>query len=110
MLNENMNMDEISDARRKAIARTIRTVDVEALKKLGEELFPFPDHPWFDVYFDFLKENAGSTFHYGKTDDHIHVIYCHSKEKGMWFIPKSGKGPMRARGLAVLKEIVETGH
>lgn len=107
MPSENLNMDDLTEERRKAIAETIKPNTVEELKPLGEGLFPFHDHPWRAKFFDFIAENAGATFHHATTNDHVHIIYCHAKDKGMWFLPGSGMGPLQAKGLKVLQEIVE---
>jgi hypothetical protein len=107
---ETFNMDEITQARRKAIAGSIRTISVEELKALGEKLFPFFDDPWRETYFGFIAENSGATFHHAVTHDGVHIIYCHAKNKGMWFLPGTGKGPLQARGLKTLSEIVEGGR
>jgi hypothetical protein len=107
MSSENLNMDEINEARRKDFAESIHTISVEELKTLGEGLFPFQDHPWREKYFGFIAENAGATFHHATADGPIHVIYCHSKNKGMWFFPGGGMGPLQANGLKALKAIVE---
>jgi len=107
MPSENLSPDEITEARRKAIADTIRPISIEELKPLGEGLFPNIDHPWRTTFFDFIKQNADATFHHAVTSDRIHIIYCHAKDKGMWFMPGSGMGPMQAKGLKILKEIVE---
>lgn len=104
---ENMNMEEITDARRKAVAESIRTISVEELKALGERLFPFFDHPWREMFFAFIAENAGTTFHHATTNDGIQILYCPAKDKGIWFLPESGKGPLQPKGLAILKQIVE---
>jgi hypothetical protein len=37
--------EAIDNERRKAIAKSIRTISVEELKKLGEEIFDSPDRP-----------------------------------------------------------------
>jgi hypothetical protein len=104
---ENLNMEEITEARRKAIAESIRPISAEELKALGEQLFPLVNHPWRVLYFGFITANAGATFHHAVTDDRIHIVYCPAKDKGIWFLPEVGKGPMQAKGLAVLKQIVE---
>ena len=104
---DNLNMDEVTEARRKAIAESIHTISVEELKALGEGLFPYVDHPWREKFFTFIDENSGATFHHAKTDDLIHIIYCRAKERGMWFKPGSGMGPMQPKGLGILKGIVE---
>ena len=104
---ETVNMEEITEARRKAIAESIRTISVEELKALGARLFPFVDHPWREKFFGFITENSGATFHHAITHDGVQIIYCHAREKGMWFVPGSGMGPMQPKGLAILKKIVE---
>ena len=109
MAYENLNMDEITEARRKAIVELIKPISVEELKTLGEGLFPSLDHPWRDTFFTFITENAGATFHYATTHDQIHIIYCGAKDKGMWFMPGSGMGPLQAKGLKILKAIVMGG-
>jgi len=104
---ENLNMEEITDARRKAIVASIRTVSPEELKAIGEKIFPFAGDPWRERYFEFLTENAGATFHHATTNDNIQVVYCNAKGKGMWFKQGGGMGPMQPKGLAILKQIVE---
>ncbi|HEX3232387.1 MAG TPA: hypothetical protein VHQ95_25635 [Pyrinomonadaceae bacterium] len=37
--------DSITEDRRKAVAKSVQTIDVEELKKLAEEIFHFADHP-----------------------------------------------------------------
>ena len=104
---ETINMEEITKARRKAIAESIRTISAEELKALGEELFPLMDNPWREKFFGFITENAGATFHHATTHDRVQIIYCHAKDKGMWFVPGIGMGPMQPKGLGILKQIVE---
>ena len=105
MPSENLNMDELTEDRRKALAASIHTISVEELKTLGEGLFPNFDHPWRTTFFDFIKENSGATFHHATTHDSVHIIYCGAKDKGMWFLPGSGKGPLQAKGLAIMKQL-----
>jgi hypothetical protein len=100
-------MEEISNERRKAIAETINTISADELKALGEGLFPFQDHPWREKFFNFVNENSGSVFHHATTHDRVHIIYCRDKDRGMWFLPGSGMGPLQALGLKTMKEIVE---
>ena len=61
---ENVDIESITDARRKAIEQTIEPIGIDELKSLGEKLFPFLDHPWRQTYFQFLEDNSGSTFYH----------------------------------------------
>ena len=102
------DIDGRMEERRKTIEKTIHAIDPEELKKLGEGLFPQVDHPWRAKFFNFISENAGATFHHAMTDDRIHIIYCKQKEKGMWFLPGTGMGPLQSKGIMILKEVVAT--
>jgi hypothetical protein len=106
---DTVNMEEITKARRKAIAESIRTISAEELKALGEKLFPGVDHPWREKFFAFINENPGATFHHATAHDGVQIIYCHAEDKGMWFLPGTGMGPMQPKGRAILKKIVEGG-
>lgn len=103
----NLDMDEITEARRKGISASIRTLGMDELKALGEKLFPVAGDGWREKYFSFLDANPGATFHHGTAPDGVQVIYCHAKDKGIWFKPGIGMGPMQSRGRAILKQIVE---
>jgi hypothetical protein len=106
MASDSLNMEEINEARRKAIEESIHTIGVEEVKALGEALFPYLDHPWREKFLGFVNDNSGETFHHATTHDRVHIIYCDGKSRGIWFVPGSGLGPLQEKGIAVLKEIV----
>ena len=107
---ERFDLETLDKERRKAIAKSIRTTSIEELKKLGEEIFHYVDDPWRETFFRFIAENAGATFHYAVTSDGVHIIYCRDNDKGMWFLPGTGKGPLQARGRKIMTEIIQGGH
>ena len=47
----------IDNERRKAIAKSIRIISVEELRKLGEEMFDEPDRPWRQTVLGFIAEH-----------------------------------------------------
>ncbi|HEY2341898.1 MAG TPA: hypothetical protein VGH90_02660 [Chthoniobacteraceae bacterium] len=99
-------MGSITEGRRKAVTETLQTVEVEELKKIGEGLFSYVDHPWREPFFKFLEENAGATFYHATTDDKVEIFYCREKERGIWVLPGSGMGPLPATAAQTMKEIV----
>ena len=107
MFHENLDHGDITKARQKALRQSIRSISIDELKSLGESLFPTFDNPWREVFFEFIKENSGSTFYYARTHDRVKFVYCHARDKGIWFMPEGGAGPLQARGLKIMKEIVE---
>lgn len=99
------NFDDITEARRQSLAETIHSVDASTVKALAETLFPQADHPWRERLLNFVAENPTATFHHATTHDRIHIIYCDAKDRGFWFLPGSGTGPLQAKGLKIMKEL-----
>ena len=106
---DKFDLEELTKERRKAIAKSIRTVEAEELKKIGEEIFRYAEDPWREAFFRFIAENPGATFHHAVTSDNVNIIYCRDKDKGMWFLPGSGMGPLQATGRKMMSEIIR-GH
>jgi hypothetical protein len=103
---ETFDLESLNKERRKAIAKTIRTVSSEELKKIGNEIFHYAEDPWRDAFFKFIDENPGATFHHAVTSDGVNLIYCRNKDKGMWFLPGSGMGPLQERGRKIMQEMI----
>lgn len=103
---ETFDLENLNKERRKAIAKTIRTVNADELKKIGNEIFHFAEDPWRDAFFKFIEENPGATFHHAVTSDGVNLIYCRNKDKGMWFLPGSGMGPLQERGRKIMQEMI----
>ena len=101
------NLEELTKERRKAIAQTLRTVSSEELKNIGNEIFKFADDPWRQAFFDFIAQNPGATFHHAVTSDNVNIVFCRDKDKGMWFLPGSGMGPLQDRGKKIMKEMIQ---
>ncbi len=106
MERERFDLETITASRRKSIEGNIAPIEMDALKALGEKLFPYHDHPWREVYFGFLAQNPGSTFFHASTHDNVEIVYCGDQEKGIWYIPNSGVGPLQPTGLAIMREII----
>jgi len=104
---EKLDFEKLTRERRASLARTIRPISVAEMKTLGDELFRFVDDPWRDAYFGFIAENPGATFHHATTSDGVHLLYCRDKDKGIWFLPGQGNGPLQANGRRTMKELIE---
>jgi len=111
-----MPFDKFEDAegidkeRRKAIAKSIRIISVEELKKLGEEMFDDPDRPWRETFFQFIAEHPGATFYHASAGEGIIVVYSRDGDKGLWYLPGSGIGPLPEDGRQLMKEAIAKGH
>src|SRR5260370_14715139 len=82
--------EAIDNERRKAIAKSIRIISVEELKKLGEEIFDSPDRPWRQTFLSVVNENPGANFYQASTGDGVSVIYSPIDGNGMCVLPVSG--------------------
>src|SRR5205807_8917163 len=93
---EKFDLENLDKERRKAIANSIRTISVEELKALGNEIFRYADDPWREAFFQFIAENPGATFHHAVMSDDANIIYCRDKDKRICLLPGSGLGPLQA--------------
>ena len=102
---EGFDFDKLSKDRREAISNSLRVVSAEELKQIGNEIFRFADDPWRDAFFQFIAQNPHATYHHAVTSDNVNIVYCREKDKGMWFLPGSGMGPLQERGRKTMKEL-----
>lgn len=106
---DTFDFEKLSQERREALARTFRPISLPEMKALGDELFSFADDPWRAAYFGFIADNPGASFHYATTSDGVHLLYCKDKDKGIWFLPGQGKGPLQENGRRAMKELIDRG-
>ena|SRR5262245_2912592 len=99
----------IDQDRRKAIAKSIRIISMEELKKLGEEMFNDPDRPWREAFLQFIAEHSGATFHQASAGEGVIFIYSRDGDKGLWYLPGSGLGPLSEGGRKLMKEAIAAG-
>ena len=104
------NAAAIDDERRKAIAKSIRVISVEELKKLGEEIFDSPDRPWRQAFLQFVADHPGATFHHASAGEGVIFIYSRDADKGLWYLPGSGLGPLSEGGRQLMKEAIAAAH
>ncbi len=83
--------EAIDNERRKAIAKSIRIISVEELKKLGEEIFDEPDRPWRQTFLSVVTENPGATFYHASAGEGVIVLY--SRDERQRLVVFAGKRP-----------------
>ena len=98
--------EAIDDERRKTIAKSIRVISVEELKKLGEEIFDSPDRPWRQTFLQLIEENPGGTFHHADAGEGVVFLYSRDGDKGLWYLRGSGIGPLSVGGRQIMKEAI----
>ena len=61
---DKIDIDSITEERRKSVAKSIRAASFEELKKLGDEVFHDLDDPWRDEFFKFIEEHRDATIYH----------------------------------------------
>jgi hypothetical protein len=100
--------EAIDKERRKAIAKSMRIISVEELRKLGEEMFDDPDRPWRQQFLQFIADHPGATFHHASAGKGVIFLYSRDSDKGLWCLPGSGIGPLSVAGRQLMKEAIAT--
>jgi hypothetical protein len=103
-------VEAIDNERRKAIAKSIRTISVEELKKLGEEIFDSPDRPWRQTFLLLIAENPGATFYHASAGEGVIFLYSRDNDKGLWYLPGNGIGPLSVGGRQIMKKAIKAGQ
>ena len=103
---DKIDIDSITEERRKSVAKSIRTASGEELRKLGDEVFHDLDDPWREEFFKFIEEHSDATIYHAIASDGVHMLYCPDKDKGIWFLPGVGKGILSPTGRQMMKEAV----
>ena len=102
--------EAIDNERRKAIAKSIRIIGVEELKKLGDEMFDDPDRPWRQTASQFVADHAGGTFYHADAGQGVIFLYSRDGDKGLWYLPGSGLGSLSEGGRRLMKEAIAAAH
>jgi len=105
-----VDIEAINKERRKAITKSIRIISVEELKKLGEEIFDSPDRPWRQTFLSLIAEHPGATFYHASAGEGVIFLYSRDQDKGLWYLPGSGMGPLSVAGRQIMKEAIKAGH
>jgi hypothetical protein len=101
--------EAIDNERRKAIAKSIRVISVDGLRKLGEEIFDEPDRPWRQTFLSLIAENPGATFYHASAGDGVIFLYSRDNDRGLWYLSGSGIGPLSDGGRQLMKEAIAAG-
>jgi hypothetical protein len=104
---DKIDIDSINEERRKSIAKSIRAASAEELKKLGNEVFHDADDPWRETFFRFIEEHSHATIYHATAIDGVNFLYCRDEDRGIWFLPGSGKGALSARGRQMMRKGIE---
>src|SRR5229473_6377721 len=102
--------EAIDNERRTAIAKSIRIISSEELKRLGEEMFDDADRPWRQAFLQFVAEHPAATFHHASAGEGVIFVYSRDGDKGLWYLPGSGIGPLSEGARQLMKNAMGAGR
>ena len=102
--------EAIDNERRKAITKSIRIISVRrASGETWRRNLRFPDRPWRQTFLSVVTENPGATFYHASAGEGVIVLYSRDDDKGLWYLPGSGIGPLSEGGRQLMKEAIAAG-
>jgi hypothetical protein len=101
---------ELSEERRKAIHKSIRSIGVDELTKIAREHEgEFVEDPARDELQRLVAEHPHGGFFHAVAQPDVEILYCRDADFGIWVIPGSGIGLLDETGKHVMKEAIAMG-
>ena len=111
-----VDMQSVSEERRKAIQESLKTMSVADLRQIVKELSDFEGDPWRENFVSVIKAHPEASFYRAVTQGGAVVLYCPGEDTGVWFLPGRGMGPLPEEAKRHMKEAMaapgrkRTGH
>ena len=64
---------------------------------------------WRQTFLSVVTENPGDTFYHASAGEGVIVLYSRDADKGLWYLPGSGLGPLSEGGRQLMKEAIAAG-
>ena len=102
-----LDIQTITEARRKAIQQSLRTISVDELKKIArDQLAEFEGDPWQENFLRIIAERPQGSFYCAVVPEGATVLYCREEDTGVWILPGGGMGPLEDSGKRLLREAI----
>jgi hypothetical protein len=102
-----LDIPTITEARRKAIQQSLRTLSVDELKKIAcDQLADFEGDPWQENFLRIIAEHPQGSFYCAVVPEGATVLYCREEDTGVWILPGGGMGPLEDSGKRLLREAI----
>jgi hypothetical protein len=63
-----------------------------------------------ETFLSVVTENPGGMFYYASAGEGVIILYSPDNDKGLWYLPGSGLGPLPEGGRQLMKEAIEAAH
>jgi hypothetical protein len=102
-----LDIQTITEARRKAIQQSLRTISVDELKKIArDQLADFEGDPSQENFLRIIAEYPQGSFYCAVVPEGATVLYCREEDTGVWILPGGGMGPLEDSGKRLLREAI----
>jgi hypothetical protein len=86
-----LDMQNITEARRKAIQQSLRSISVDELKKISrDQLAEFEGDPWQTKFVRIMEQYPQGSFYCAVVPEGATVLYCCEQDAGMWVCRAAG--------------------
>ena len=85
-----VDMQDVSEKRRKAIQGSLETMSLVDLQQLVKELSDFEGKNFVSA----IEAHPEASFYRAVTQEGAIILYCPGDNTGVWFLPGSGMGPL----------------
>ena len=89
-----VDMQSVSEERRKAIHGSLETMSLVDLHQLVKELSDFEGDPNRENLVSAIEAHPEASFYRAVTQEGAIIFYCPGDDTGVWFLPGSGMGPL----------------
>ena len=101
-----VDMQTVSEERRKALQETLQIMTVPELRKIVKELSDFEGDPSRENFVRVIDAHPEASFYRAVTQEGAIILYCPGENSGVWFLPGSGMGPLPEEAKRHMKEAI----
>ena len=93
-LDKFVDMESVSEERRKAIRGSLEIMSLVDLQQLLKELSDFEGDPSRENLVSAIEAHPEASFYRAVTQEGAIILYCPGDETAVWFLPGSGMGSL----------------
>jgi hypothetical protein len=106
-----LDIQTITEARRKAIQHSLRSVSIDELNKIAKDhQEEFRDDPWREKFLRLIAEHPDGSFYHAVLQEGVVIVYCRDEDFGLWILPGSGMGPLPVEAKRHVIEAIAAPH
>ena len=106
-----VDIQTITEARRKAIHECLRSISVDELNKIAKDhREEFLDDPLRENFLRLIAERPDGSFYHAVLPEGIVIVYCRDEDFGLWLLPGIGMGPLPEDAKRHVKEAIAISH